>query len=272
VTIDRPNRDDTVAASGHRTLVRIVIVLLVLLPVSSSLSRAQGVILPLSPEDLQMIITKLGSGVVGKALPSTTIDDVSVHFPLDERAAVYQVTSGPNAGKSQKLGLAKVRRPGGEPAWRFQFSPTLAGFIHKTEQSDLMIPAVSDMGEGVVVITTPANPFMVKGMKPGESRSYSQQVRVNALDDPTDQKYSGELRGVYTYVGTYRVSVPAGNYKAVLLRLTCEGKVGPADTHDSAYYFFAPGKGVVAMISQEDATAFWIIHIDSSSGKVLSSQ
>src|SRR5215472_12786333 len=180
--------------SEQRIFVRIVIVLLVALLLASGLSRAQGVILPLSPEDLQMIITKLGSGVVGKALPSTTIDDVSVYFPLAERAAVYQVTSGPNAGKSQKLGLAKVRRPSGEAAWRFQFSPTLAGFIHKTEQGDLMIPAVGDMGEGVVVVTTPANPFMLKGMKPGESRSYTQQVRVNALDDPADQKYSGVLR------------------------------------------------------------------------------
>ena len=79
----------------------------------------------------------------------------------------------------------------------------------------------------------------------------------------------GSLRGAYTYVGTYQVTVPAGSYKAVLLRLKCEGKVGPAHTHDTAYYFFAPGKGVVAMISQEDATAFWIIHIDTTSGKVL---
>jgi hypothetical protein len=29
---------------------------------------------------------------------------------------------------------------------------------------------------------------------------------------------------------------------------------------------------VVAMISQEDATAFWIIHIDTTSGKVLTSK
>ena len=40
----------------------------------------------------------------------------------------------------------------------------------------------------------------------------------------------------------------------------------------SFYYFFAPNQGVVAMITQEDATAFWLIHIDSSSGKVLSAQ
>jgi len=119
------------------------------------------------------------------------------------------------------------------------------------------------------VVTTPPNPFVIKGMQPGETRSYMQQVRVNALEDPDDQEYSGSLNGTYTYLGTYQVTVPAGTYAAVLFRLKCRGKVGPAQTHDTAYYFFAPGKGVIAMISQENATAFWIIHIDTISGKVL---
>src|SRR6202012_2609486 len=114
----------------------------------------------------------------------------------------------------------------------------------------LMMPAVSDAGEGVVVITTPANPFLLKGMRPGEMRSYSQKVSVLALDDPTDQEYSGTLRGTYTYIGTYRVTVPAGTYDSVLFSLRCDGKVGPAHTRDTAYYFFAPKIGVVAMISQ----------------------
>jgi len=38
-----------------------------------------------------------------------------------------------------------------------------------------------------------------------------------------------------------------------------------------AYYLFAPGVGIVAMVSQEDAEAFWIIHLHSSSGRVLAS-
>ena len=50
------------------------------------------------------------------------------------------------------------------------------------------------------------------------------------------------------------------------------GKVGPAHTEDTAYYFFAPKVGVVAMISQEDVEAYWIIHIDTTTGKVLASQ
>ena len=67
------------------------------------------------------------------------------------------------------------------------------------------------------------------------------------------------------------MTVPAGTFPSVVMRVTCEGDVGPAYTKDMAYYVFSPGVGVVAMISQEDAEAFWIIHLDSSSGRVLAS-
>ena len=233
-------------------------------------ARADGVVMQLPPEDQQVLAAKLGPGVMGKALPSTPTDDPSIYFPLRDRTLSYLVTSGPHAGNVQTLGLAKLRRPGGASAWRFQLSPTLAGFIRTTSEGDLMMPAVSDSGEGVVVVTTPANPFLPKGIKPEESRSVSQTVSVNHLDDPTDQEYSGSLIGTYTDLGTYQVTVPAGTYDAVVVRFKCEGKVGPAHTQDTAYYVFAPGVGAIAMVSQEDVTAFWLFHIDSSSGKVLS--
>jgi hypothetical protein len=256
------NRQNTLQAA-------VLAVMLGFLLLTAKSARAQGVVLPLPTEDQQMISAQLGPGIVGKALPSTPIEDPSIYFPLQEKASIYQVTAGPNAGNTQTFRLGKIRRPNGKSAWRFQFSPSLTGFIHKTPEGDLIMPSVGDTSEGVVVVTTPANPFVVKGMKPGETRSYVQQVRVDALDDPADQEYSGSLKGTYTYLGTYQVTVPAGTYGAVLFRLKCEGQVGPAHTHDTAYYFFAPGKGVVAMISQENATAFWIIDIDTVSGEVL---
>jgi hypothetical protein len=232
---------------------------------------AENPVLPLSAGDEAEITRLLGAGVVGKALPSKPIADVSVYFPLVETTSIFQVTSGSNAGKHQTLGMTKGKRPGGNDAWRLALSPSLAGFINSSG-GNLMMPAVSDHGEGVIVVTTPANPFVLSGMKPGESRKLSQTVSVNYLDDPTDQRYSGSLTGTFTYVGTYEVTVPAGHYEAILLRQDFSGKVGPAHTKDTAYYFFAPGVGVVAMISQEDVEAFYFIHIDTSSGKTLVSQ
>jgi len=234
-------------------------------------ARAQdGAVMPLPPEDQQVINAMLGPGVVGQALPSQPIQDVSVYFPLRERVLNYQVTSGPLAGNTQTLAVARGKRPNGNPAWRFGLSPSLAAFLRQTDQG-LIMPAVSDFGEGVVVVTTPANPFLLSGMQPGETRTLSQTVSVNYLDDPTSRDYSGNLTTAYTYVGTYQVTVPAGTYQAILMRQQSEGKVGPAHTKDVAYYFFAPQVGVVAMISQEDVEAFWIIRIDSRAGKLLAS-
>ena len=230
---------------------------------------ADGTVLPLPAEDAQEITARLGPGVVGQPLPSAPIGDPSTYFPLQERVGKYRVTTGDHTGSIQELAVQKGQRPNGNPAWRFALSPSLAGFIRQTPNGDLMMPAVSDSGEGVIVITTPANPFLIGGMQPGETRTFSQSVAVNYLDDPTSRDYSGNLQGSYTYVGTYQVTVPAGTFPAILMRLKYSGKVGPARTEDLAYYFFAPQVGVVAMISQEDVEAFWIIHIDTKSGKVL---
>jgi hypothetical protein len=232
-------------------------------------ARAQGVVLPLPPEDQQVITTLLGP-IVGQALPSNVIDHASTYFPLNERTSTYNVTGGRHAGATQTLGVAKVMRPNGNSAWRFEMSPSLSAFISPSGE-DLMMPSLSDTKQGIAVITTPANPFVLKGMKPGETRTYTQQVAVYALDDPGDQEFSGSLDGAYTYVGAFRVTVPAGTFDTVLLRLKVHGKIGPVHTHDVAYYFLAPNKGVVAMISQEDARAFWIIHVDTTSGRVLAS-
>jgi hypothetical protein len=146
--------------------------------------QAADSVLPLPAEDAAEITRVLGANVVGQALPSLPITDVSGYFPLEERAAVFHVTSGSNAGKQQTLRTTKGKRPGGNDAWRFELSPALAAFVNQAG-GDLVMPAVSDTDEGVIVVSTPANPFILNGMKPGETREFSQEVSVNYLDDPT---------------------------------------------------------------------------------------
>ena len=243
--------------------------LALVLVASAGDARAQGPVLPLPASDQQQLATYLGAGVVGMALPSERVLDASAYFPLQEKTLVFRVTSGGNAGNTQNLGLKKTRRPGGAPAWRFQFAPALAAFISSTGSGDLTMPAVSDTDEGVVAVTTPANPFVLSGMQPGESRSFSQTVSVNYLDDPSRRDWGGSLNATYTYVGTYQVTVPAGTFNAILVRMASNGKVGPADVTYTAWYFFARDVGLVAMVNLEDVSAFWIYHVDTTIGKVL---
>ena len=136
-------------------------------------SRPQAQVLTLPAGDQQAIATHLGAGVLGAALAAEPIRDASAYFPLEDRTRVFRVTSGADAGRTQQLSLTKARRPAGALAWRFQLSPSIAGFIKSTAAGDLMMPAVSDLTEGVVVVSTPPNPFVLSGMKPGGSRSRS---------------------------------------------------------------------------------------------------
>src|SRR5262245_27507926 len=115
-------------------------------------SAEDGAVMPLPAKDQQELTRLLGPHVVGKALPSQTINDVSVYFPLKEKTASYRVTSGDKAGSTQTLRVRKGQRPNGNPAWRFELSPTLASFINE-EAGGLVMPAVSDTDEGVVVVT-----------------------------------------------------------------------------------------------------------------------
>jgi len=253
-----------------RSLPRLAAVLAVTLALVSPAgeARGQGVVLPLPPDDQQKLAANLGPGVVGAALPSERIGDVSAYFPLNEKTFVFQVTSGSNTGNTQNLVLKRARRPGGAISWRFNFAPSLAAFI-SPKGGDLIMPAISDVDEGVIVVTTPANPFVLTGMKPGESRSFRQKVSVNYLDDPTKRDWGGKLNATYTYLGTYSLTVPAGTFPAILIRFAYKGKVGPADVVYTAWYFFARDIGLVAMVNLEDVSAFWIYHNDTTIGKVL---
>jgi hypothetical protein len=255
-----------------RSLARLAIgaAVVLALVLSAGQARAQGTVLPLPPSDQEKLAANLGAGVVGAALPSETIGDVSAYFPLNEKTFVFRVTSGSNTGKTQNLVLKKARRPGGTESWRFNFAPSLAGFLKPTKGGDLMMPAISDVDEGVIVVTTPSNPFILTGLKPGESRSFRQKVSVNYLDDPTKRDWGGKLNATYTYLGTYSVTVPAGTFPAILIRFAYKGKVGPADVVYTAWYFFARDVGLVAMVNLEDVSAFFIYHNDTTTGKVLS--
>jgi hypothetical protein len=133
---------------------------------------------------------------------------------------------------------------------------------------EIVMPAAADSSEGALVVTTRPNPFLPKGMKPVETRSYSQEVSVRYLEDISDEWFSGKLKSDFTYVGTFKIRIPAGSFDAVLLRITNECKIGPAHTRSSSYSLFSPGVGLVAMILQAKVTAFWIYNIDSAGGKI----
>ena len=63
---------------------------------------------------------------------------------------------------------------------------------------------------------SPAEPMLIPGLKPGESRRVKIAVGVSISPGPDRQTHSGFLDVVYTYVRTYAVTVPAGSSTPLL--------------------------------------------------------
>jgi hypothetical protein len=256
-----------------KLIARLVLLLMIAaVMLRATASRADDTVLPLPAEDQKAIAKRLGANVVGEPVASKPIGDPTILFPLHHEHLTYRFTSGKNVGKTQTAKLIRVQRPGGKFVWRLQLAPSLVGYLRQAPGGEIDMPSVEDLNEGAMVLSTPGNPFLPKNMRPGQTISYAQKVSVRYLDDLSDEKYTGTLKSDYTYVGTYKMTVPAGTFEAVLLRVTVDGKVGPAKTHGTSYSFFAPGVGLVAMILQQKVSAFWIYNVDAAGGKVLAAK
>ena len=94
-------------------------------------------------------------------------------------------------------------------------------------------------------------------------------MKVYDLSDPQEVSYEGSLHLTYSYIGAFKVSVPAGEYEAALIKWDFKGKVGPASIEDTQYRFLANDVGAVAMIEKKNISAFLVYQDDSKFGKVL---
>jgi DUF3108-like len=132
-----------------------------------------------------------------------------------------------------------------------------------------MFVSEKDLAQSVITSYQPAEPGLLVGLAPGESRSSTVAVTVADISSPDVVSHSGTLDVTYEYVGAYKVTVPTGTYDAALIKWTYKGKVGPADVDDTQYRFFAENVGMVASIDKLSISALFVYHEHSKFGKVL---
>lgn len=106
-------------------------------------------------------------------------------------------------------------------------------------------------------------------MNAGDEKTMTLKVSVYDLDDPTDLEHSGTLNLTLTYVGAYKVTVPAGTFDAAALRWRYNGKVGPASVDDVQVRLVAKDVGMAAAAEKLDVAAFLIYNDNTKVGKVL---
>lgn len=232
-------------------------------------AAADGPVIELSSADQQTLDSLLGQGVVGKAVPAAPLS--ATFEALREGTWTYKIVGGDDEKGTEEHVVKQLTRDSSGRSWRYGVGKRVL-FLHQTDDGGLTVQSEQDTDQGVISHFSPAEPLLVPGLQPGDSKDYTIDVKVYDLSDPKDVTHSGSLQVTYSYLGAYQVTVPTGTYDAALIKWVYQGKVGPAKIEDTQYRFVVEKTGMVAAIDNKQISALLIYHDDSKVGKVLEKQ
>ena len=191
----------------------------------ASVVRAQGAgaVVPL-PAQMAAAAQQYLPGVVGEPVPAFTIDPAIASLAAGARN--YEIVSGPDVGKVEQHVIAALPRDTTGTRWRYTIANRTL-FLQAVPGESVSITSEEDSDQGVLTRYNPPEPLLISGMNAGDTRKMTINVKVYDLNDPEDLEHKGTINLTFTYVGAYKVTVPAGTFDAALLRWEYKGKVGP---------------------------------------------
>jgi hypothetical protein len=221
----------------------------------------------LTADEQAMLTELLGEGVVGEPVAGAAL--TPKFAPLREGTWTFQIASGDKRGQSEQHVVSRLENDPSGADWRYAVGTTGVVLIEQAADGSLTFVSTEDTAQAVVTRYDPAEPGVLVGLVPGDSRSMSVAVAVAKLSNPGVVSYKGTLDVTYSYLGAYKVTTPAGTYDAALVKWTYQGKVGPAKVDDTQYRFLAENVGMVATIDQLEVSAMLVYHKQTKFGKVL---
>jgi hypothetical protein len=234
-----------------------------------AVGAAAPVVIELPPADRQLLGQILGAGVVGEAVAALPIQEPAELFPLRSKTLTYQSTRAGRQGKSEEHVIRPQPQAGSGTRWEYATGPGDVAHLLQSADGSISVGSEEDARHGVLSQFTPAEPVLLKGMTPGETRESRIDVRVSDCRQTDRLRYRGWLQLTYSYPGAYRVQVPAGSYTASLFKWQYNGRIGPARITEIQYRFFVEGMGPVATASRTDIRASWIYRDVSRNGSLL---
>ena len=214
----------------------------------------------------------LGAGVVGAPVAGNPIADLSKVFPFSDATWTVRFVSGDNNGETRKESFTVSKRDKAGATGQYAEGPKDTLYLLRSDDGSIGLVSEQDQNEGVITRYAPPEPMLVSGFKPGDSKKSTIAVKVYDLSDPSEVSHSGSLNVTYSYLGAYKVTVPAGTYDAALLKWDYEGEIGPASISDVQYRLVAKDVGPVASIDKLKVHAMLIYNKNTKSGKVLVSK
>jgi hypothetical protein len=223
----------------------------------------------LADEDRQAIVHGLGEGVLGAFVGAPALHDPEPYLGLGVGNRSYRVILRPEGERQEAHRSLVEKGASGASIWRLGIGSPEVGLLKKTEDGSFVMAGIEDLNEGVVTRYDPPEPVLLRGVPAGQDHAVRMKVKVYELDQPDTLKHEGGIEVTYRYLGVVKVTVPAGNFDAVLVRSIFKGRIGPATVADTQYRLFAKGVGMVATVERRDVTALVLYHAQTDISRLL---
>jgi hypothetical protein len=250
------------------TRLAVLVTLTVLL--CSHPAAADDPVIPL-PADVAKDLAKLGDGVVGKAIPAPTIDDVRAYLMLGPGTWEYEIVAGGDDGEKVRTESHKrLADADGNEVWERKLGSEYVEHLKIHPNGDFSKALEDDIDLGYTSRFQPSILWLAHA-KPGTKRTIDAKIEAFKTSKPEHISYHGTVAAELAYVGAYEVTTPAGTFPAILVHADYKIEIGPASVDDSMYAFYAKGIGKVAEIEATRVSALLIYHSNTRVAKVLKS-
>jgi hypothetical protein len=215
------------------------------------------------------LLQVLGDGVVGEPQSARALSDFSTLARWQTGEWQYRITSA-HRGQTEVESLAQIPATARGETWKRTIGQESTLYLREVAGVSLVLPSqITHPYQGLVYFEPPLS-YLIAGLGPGESRMFDGRMDVYSVNNPALKWYTGRIRATTMNAGVYRVTTPAGVFRAALIKTEYQIDIlAMVSVRDTLYSFYAEGVGKVAEAEHRKIAAMGLFSSDTKIGKVL---
>jgi hypothetical protein len=235
--------------------------------IRASAARAQSPSPSLAGVELLQV---LGDGVVGAPESAPALRDPVRIARWENGEWRYQITSGTRRGQMEVESLASISATARGETWKRTIGQESTAYVREVAGGGLVLPSQITHTHQALVYFEPPLSYLIAGLGPGETRVFDGRMDVYSVNNPAIKWYTGRIRATTVYAGVYRLTTPAGAFRAALIKTEYQIDIfAVVSVRETLYTFYAEGVGKVAEAEHRRINAMGLFNTDTKMGKVL---
>lgn len=216
------------------------------------------------------VIQVLGDGVIGAPESAPRLRDPVRIARWEAGEWRYRISSGARSGQTEVESLASIDVTARGEIWKRTIGQDSTLYLREVVGGGLVLPSQITHTYQALVYFEPPLTYLIGGLAPGESRVFDGRMDVHHLNNPAIKWYTGRIRATTVYTGVYRVTTPAGVFRAALIKTEYQIDIfAVVSVRDTLYTFYADGVGKVAEAEHRRIAAVGLFSSDTKIGKLL---